>query len=283
MSPRDTFALKSFRIALAISLLLHGLLLFYHYFLPSLKIPLEPRPQESESPRLSATLIMPRTPAPLPQHVEPPQNPAPRPAPRPVPKQLIAPSQAPSVPTWSVRERNEMEKFLEQTPRAPQPPQPPRTGRELAQLALIIAGQVSRQLKDEDIGRENLNRSNSSGKAIEPLSLEMYISAFLEKMNRGANFIKSTPRIRGQHYGEVQITISSDGSIKNFRILQTGDQQTEIDYIKSVLEVSAPFSAFPPDLKETMDTLSIPICINPRFAGEGGRMFSRSGTKECAA
>lgn len=177
-----------------------------------------------------------------------------------------------------------MEKFLEEAAKAARPPARPATGQELAQQALIIAGTPARPPTENSQIRESpVSKTNASGKAVEPLSLEMYIAAFVQKLNRSANFIQKSQRIRGLHVGEVEIVLNSDGRLKNFRVLREGDQQAEINYIKSVIEIAAPFAAFPPDIKEKMDTLSVPICISPLFASEGGRAFSRSGTKDCAA
>jgi hypothetical protein len=287
MNPRNALAQRSFQIALAISLLLHALLLFYNYIvLPHQKndVPLEPRPREAEAPRMSAMLVPPRNrgepvPPARPQAPEPPQPKPPTPK-RPPPKVLAMPAAPNAPPNWTRNERQEIEKFLEEEARRQKPPAPPPTGQQLAQQALLLARRITRQPEDDS---ELPSKTNASGKAVEPLSLEMYIAAFIQKLNRGANFVAKTQRVRGQHMGQVQIILNSDGSLSNYRILQAGDQQAEIAYIKSVIDVSAPFSAFPPDLKESMNTLTIPICISPRFASTGGKVFSRSGSKDCSA
>lgn len=300
MESRNAFARTSFRIAFAISLVLHAALLSYGFLVPANVIPPEPKPEEAEPPRMNAMLLKPPTPQQVPQPPEPPpverreilpprqpppkapMAPQPPKAPQPTaPKILTAPR---SAPVWNQNERQEMAKFLEEVGKqdAKQPPKPvrPTTGRDLAQQALIIAAQIARQPTDDADERE-LPTTKPGSKPVEPLSIEMYIAAFVQKLNRGANFVSRAPRVRGLHVGQVQITLSADGSLKSYRVLRQGDQQAEINYIKSVIDVAAPFAAFPPDVRDAMDTLSIPVCISPRFSAQGGKVFARTGSKEC--
>jgi hypothetical protein len=44
----------------------------------------------------------------------------------------------------------------------------------------------------------------------------------------------------------VHFRINPDGSLKTFKVLNAGDQQDEIAFIKSVVERAIPFAAFPP-------------------------------------
>jgi hypothetical protein len=116
---------------------------------------------------------------------------------------------------------------------------------------------------------------------VEPFSLEMYFDAFVRKLNRSAAFVKNEQRTRGLRKALVRIALNADGSLKSYRVLRSGDQVAEIAYIKSVVDRAAPFSAFPPDIRKTTDSLSILMCIYPAHDGEGGG-FSRSfGGQDC--
>lgn len=79
----------------------------------------------------------------------------------------------------------------------------------------------------------------------------------------------------------MQIALNADGSLKDYRVLRSADQQAEIAYVKRVLDRAAPFSAFPPDIRRATDSLTILMCIYPPHDGEGGG-FSRSfGGEDC--
>jgi hypothetical protein len=111
-------------------------------------------------------------------------------------------------------------------------------------------------------------------KSVEPFSMTMYFDAFIRKLNRSAAFVKNEPRSKGRGKALVQISLNPDGSLKSFRVLRADDQQAEIAYIKSVIDRAAPFSAFPPDIRNATDSLQILMCILPAHAGGGG--FSRT-------
>jgi hypothetical protein len=109
----------------------------------------------------------------------------------------------------------------------------------------------------------------------------MYFDAFIRKLNRSAAFVKNEKRASGSHKALVEIALNADGSLKSYRVLRSGDQAAEIAYIKSVVERASPFSAFPPDIRRAVDSLSINMCIRPADDGIGGG-FSRSyGDQDC--
>jgi hypothetical protein len=173
-----------------------------------------------------------------------------------------------------------MDKFLNELATQSHPP----TGRELSQSALAVARQIGRYPED-DGGDEASGQPTANGKVVEPFSLEMYFDAFVRKLNRSAAFVKNDLRdrgsVRGLRKALVQISLNSDGSLKSYRVLHSADQEAEIAYIKSVIDRASPFSAFPPDIRNGRDSLSILMCIYPAHAGEGGG-FSRSfGAQDC--
>jgi outer membrane biosynthesis protein TonB len=164
-----------------------------------------------------------------------------------------------------------MDKFLDELPA---PAKPPTTG-ELSQRAMAMARQLGHAAPEEAV------EPPAKGKDVEPFSLEMYFDAFVRKMNRSAAFVKNEPRAHGSRKALVEISLNPDGSLKNYRVLRSADQNAEIAYIKSVIDRASPFSAFPPDIRNGTDSLSILMCIMPSQSGEGGG-FSRSfGGQDC--
>jgi hypothetical protein len=164
-----------------------------------------------------------------------------------------------------------MDKFLNELPA----PTTPQASPQLSQRALAMARQLGRAAPEES------REPPAKGKGVEPFSLEMYFDAFVRKMNRSAAFVKNEPRAHGSRKALVEISLNSDGSLKSYQVLRSADQQAEIAYIKSVIDRASPFSAFPPDIRNGTDALTILMCIMPSRAGEGGG-FSRSfGGQDC--
>ncbi len=180
--------------------------------------------------------------------------------------------------SWTRAERADMDKFLDElaVQSAVQAKIP--GGREMEQSALAMARQLGRSAQGDDPAERS--EQGTKGKNVEPFSLEMYFDAFVRKLNRSAAFVKNDRRAHGSRKALVEISLNSDGSLKNYRVLRSADQETEIAYIKQVIDRAAPFSAFPPDLRKAGAALSIRMCIFPGQAGGGG--FSRSfGDRDC--
>jgi len=194
----------------------------------------------------------------------------------PPPKKLSAPTGIWANRTWSDAERTDMNKFLNELGAQAKP----TSGQELSKKALAMARQMGRSM-DEDGADAESKPATGNGKVIEPYSLAMYFDAFIRKLNRSAAFVKNEKRVNGSHKALVEIALNADGSLKSYRVLRSGDQAAEIAYIKSVVERASPFSAFPPDIRRAVDSLSINMCIRPADDGSGGG-FSRSyGDQDC--
>ena len=162
-----------------------------------------------------------------------------------------------------------MEKFLRELDQPPKPEIP------LAQRSLAMARDAGRdQARQDDGDREILERIPNSP-AVDPFSLQLYLDSLVSKLNRSAAFVRNDPRSRGVRTAAVLIRINPNGSLKSFQILNAGDQQDEIGFIKSVVERAVPFSAFPPKLVESAKSLGMVICITPANSGDSGFGFSR--------
>lgn len=124
--------------------------------------------------------------------------------------------------------------------------------------------------------------SSLDNKTVEPFSLQMYFDAFVRKLNQSSAFVKNDPRARGSRKALVQIVLKPDGSLKSYRVIRAADQQAQIAYIKQVIDLASPFSAFPQDIRRAMDSFSVLICIYPPREGESGGGFTRSfGSQDC--
>lgn len=257
----------SLRLAIILSLALHGAALFVHLSQP------EAVSGKASPPANAGLNVVLAPPAPQVQPQE--KRPA---APK---KQAASPRvlalhggarQGANQPKWTRAERDEMNDFLNSLSPPPRPP----SGHELAQQALAQARELGRQTDREgDVPRQPVQ-----GKQADPFSLEMYFDAFVRKLNRSAAFVNREPRGNGRRKALVRITLNADGTLQSYQVLRAADQAVEIAYIKSVVERASPFSAFPPDIRKTMGTFSVLMCITPNQGGGDGFVPMGKG-EEC--
>jgi hypothetical protein len=248
---------KSLRIALVASLLLHAAVLLFELLMPPPPMGAADTRYRVNSP-LQARLHQRAQSAPsAPQSSVQPQPKQARQATR---KQVISSKQG----QWSRPDAR--------TEVAP-------SGAELARRALAMARGMA--VEANDGGSDAIStQQDGKGKSIEPLSLQWYFDSFITKLNRSARFVPREPKAKGQRKALVEIRINRDGSLNAYRILRAADQQAEIEYIKAVVDRAVPFAAFPPDIRDKTDTLSLTICIHP--PGEsGGYGFSRTSGNDC--
>jgi len=281
MEYRNARAGKSLWLAVVISLLLHAAVLFIRLSAPGSP----PGPASNADPadhstraarpRLEASLARPllAPPPPPPSALRKPAAAPQKPAAQ---RKLTAPTGVWANRSFSSAERADMDNFLNELAAQAKPP----GGRELSQRALAMASQLGRTAP-EDGAPEGAGQPAGNARVADPFSLEMYFDAFVRKLNRSAAFVRNEPRSRGTRKALVQISLNADGSLKSYRVLRSGDQAAEIAYIKDVIDRASPFSAFPPDIRNIRDSLSILMCIYPARDGGGGG-FSRSfGAQDC--
>lgn len=269
-------------IAYLASVLIHIVVLSISISPPGSGSPADSAPQ-----RLDVALAK----RPTPMTPEPITEPVPKPPVPPTkkPKQQVltaAPTATPTpmswpIRTWSRTERSEMEKFLTELAAEAKPATKPQQGKDLAAQALATARQP--ETPPDGAGSPPDVEAPSPGparKSIDKFSMEMYFDAFVNKLNRSAAFVKKETRKSGYRKALVQILLNSDGTLKSYEVLRSGDQESEIAYIKSVVDRASPFSAFPRDIAGVAGVLSIFICIVPT-GGDGGGSFSRTSAQEC--
>lgn len=286
---------RRFAVALALSLCLHAALLLLHPSSPRER-PLSLGDERSE--RLDVSLAPPAAPRASPPAASAESSPSPAtPGRKPiksripaVPRRLTAPAE-PERPTVQppseaeIRQRREaVTRFFDEIRPSPAPPP---TGAQMSQQALAMARNLARGRPDEpaDTSREapfRTPRAARNEEGADPLSMELYFEAFVQKLNRSAAFVSNDRRERGAGVAVVQVQLNADGTLRRYQIISAADQQSEIDYVRRVVERAAPFAAFPPDIRRNNDSLSFEICILPPRASATGGSFSRTfGGRDC--
>lgn len=258
-------AQRTLRLAFAFSLLLHAVILLAPLHAPRKAAPAKLRLQTRLAPKaVEAPPQVVQTPEP----VAPPTRAA---APR---KRVLtrAPDSRPSpasVPQFSEAERSEMKGFLDDLDKAA------RQQPSLAQRALAMARDIGRQTASEpDEGAVSLERIPDSP-PVDPFSLEMYLDALVNKLNRSTHHVKDERKQVGYKKAAVQLRLNPDGTIRSFEVLNAGDQFDQIAFIRALVERAAPYSPFPPDIVRSAKSMAILICIIPT-AGQGNLGFTRS-------
>lgn len=253
MLPPERSRPRPLALALACSLLLHGLILFC----PQRQTPRSQAPAR----RLEALL-----PAAEPQRAE--SEPAPAAGRPPRARDRLAVTRpghgAAPPPRWTTAQKADMNRFLDELAAAPRP--------TLAERARAAARQMGHQATEDQPGAVLELRPNSP--PVDPFSLDMYVDGLVRKLNRSAAFVRNDPRTKGVRTATVQFRVNPDGSLNSFRILNAGDQKDEIAFIRSVVEQAAPFARFPADLDRAAQSLAMNICIIPG-GGSGGFGFTR--------
>ena len=217
LSPLDTP--RTLRVALAISLLLHALILFLPQRSHSradqrasrLDVTLAPsankRPQPESPPASPLALTTPVL-------VTPKLSPPPRPARtkilavKPAGKSKPEPS-AVSTPHWPTAEKDDMNKFLNELD------QQARNQPSLAQRALAMAAAIGRQAPHHNEDSGELVERLPDSPPPDPFSLEMYLDSLVKKLNKSAAFVRNDPRQMGIKLASVVIRLNPDGSLRS--------------------------------------------------------------------
>ena len=267
--PENPLERRALAVAVAVSLAIHGLLLFVNNHKPK---------QGSPLPRIEASLARQSAPVktPAPKPSEPPKKQAKKPdkqQTRPrviaVPKSLRSTPQ--NAPKFTVAEKAEMNDFLNELANETKAKPAPTLAQRSLAMARNDAQQMARQEKSELLSLER--RPNSPEP--DPFSLELYFEGLLKNLNRSSAYVKNDPRSKGVRQAAVQFRVNPDGTLKSFTVLNAADQGEEIAFIKAVVERAAPFSPFPADLNRSAKSMAVKICIMPSRSGGFG--FSKAG------
>jgi hypothetical protein len=176
----------------------------------------------------------------------------------------------------SAAEKAEMDQFL-QSLGPDKPTQPTLAARSVArarEMVLESARDAGRAVEvDAAHGPITIERIPDSPE-VDPFSLEMYLDALVNKLNRTSSFVKREGRRAGVRHAAAQLRLNPDGSVRSFEVLKAADQQSELAYIAALVNFAAPYPRFPPDIVKSAKTMAILICINPA-SESGGIGFTR--------
>jgi len=263
-------AQRSLRIAFAVSLLVHAVVLF---------VPMGEKAQKPPPGRLTTRLAPKPQPLPAPEPVEKVAEQTPTPRPRAVePRKRVltresgsAPAHVTQAPKFTQAEKQEMNDFLNSLEKEA------RAQPSLAQRSLAMARQIGRETasQDQDDDAVTIERIPNSPD-VDPFSLEMYLDSLVKKLNYSADHVEKPPRQAGYKKASVQLRLNPDGTIRSFEVLNAGDQFDQIAFIKRLVERAAPYSPFPPDIVRSAKSMAILICIVPSYGPGGGMGFTRN-------
>jgi hypothetical protein len=242
---------RSLTWAVALSLIVHGVVLFFPQQEPTRLRAMSSRFEATLSPTPQAARPGPPRPATPPRPLTPPKptkptTPPTPPQPQPQPQVIAVPeAAAPAVPDtkrWFTGEKRDMKNFLDDLEAEAKAPAKP----SLAQRSLAMArGQGQQQARQDEEGTATVELLPNMPPP-DPFSLDFYLDSLVKRLNRSAAFVRNDPRSKGVRMAAVHFRINPDGSLKTFKVLNAGDQQDEIAFIKSVVERAIPFAAFPP-------------------------------------
>lgn len=252
--------------------LLGSALLHLAFFLA----PRETPPAEHGAPRTLQARLQPRpTPPVETPPAAPPSSPQQKTRPQARQRVLSVPKNVNSTqhtPKWSVAEKNEMDRFLNELEQAPKP--------SLAQRSLAMAREQGRQMAAQDDAADALLELRPNAPPVHPFSLESYLDGMVRRLNQSSSYVRRERHEPGVRPAMVQFRLNPDGSLKSFTVVNPGDQAGEIAFIRSVVERSIPFAPFPPDIDRAARSLGVTICIRPA-GGDAGLGFSRMRGNRC--
>lgn len=264
---------RSLAITLAASLLIHlGLLL----------LPQQPKAQAAKSARLQVRLAEPQAPVlaqkpPMPAASE--KSARRQPSPVPQRQVMTAPNATRSLaaaPKWSKAEKSEMDNFLNELDRDARQRPPPSLMEQSRQMARASAINSEREAQSETA----LLELRPNAEPPDPFAVDLYFEGVVRQLNRQAAYVKTPGRNQGVRKAMVAFRLNPDGSLKSFKVLNAGDQEDEIAYVRAIVERAAPFGAFPPELARSARNAGVVVCINPANK-DGGVGFQRLGGNKC--
>jgi len=164
------------------------------------------------------------------------------------------------------QEARELMTRIQSAPAAPAVPKPVETpepvalpsASELMQRTLESMRIEARIAKDIENYQQRPKRRFVGARA-EEYKLARYVEDWRAKIERIGNLNYPEAARSLQLYGSLLLTVSirSDGSVENVEINRSSGQSVLDAAAVKIVEMSAPFAAFPPDIKRDIDVLHI--------------------------
>lgn len=147
-----------------------------------------------------------------------------------------------------------------------------------ASLASRALDQARSGLPGPPLGRspptDRQRRGSILGRDPKDIQLAFYGEGWRQKVERIGSL--NYPKIsKNRHYEPLVVTVSinSDGTLAGVRIDKSSGHKEIDDAVRRIVEMSAPFAAFPPDLKRSYDVVDITRTWN--FLEERPRIYSQ--------
>lgn len=131
------------------------------------------------------------------------------------------------------------------------------SGMDLATAAINLArleGQIARNI--EDYNRRP--RRKFIGARVQEYRFAQYVEDWRQKVERIGN-LNYPEAARGKYYGNLVLTaiIRSDGSLDRVELNRSSGQKVLDDAARRIVEMAAPYSAFPEDVRRDTDIIEI--------------------------
>jgi protein TonB len=140
----------------------------------------------------------------------------------------------------------------------PTPLVPPNiSGADLANQMLAIArleGQIARQTEDY----AKRPRKKFIGARTEEYRFAQYVEDWRQKVERIGN-LNYPDAARGRFYGTLVLTvvIRNDGELDRIEVSRSSGQKVLDDAARRIVQLAAPYAAFPPDIRRDTDIIEI--------------------------
>ncbi len=136
-------------------------------------------------------------------------------------------------------------------------PEPNLSGADLASSALAIArveGQIARQLEEYN----QRPRKKFIGARVEEYRFAQYVEDWRQKIERIGN-LNYPAAARGRLYGSLVLTviIKANGDLDRVEVSRSSGQNLLDDAARRIVQMSAPFAAFPESIRRDTDVLEI--------------------------
>ncbi len=156
-----------------------------------------------------------------------------------------------------------------QTPAQETSPQP--SGRDLADLSLA-AMRLQAQIDKRVSEYQKRPRKNFIGARTREYRFAQYEEDWRAKIER-VGTLHYPVEARGKLYGKLQmtVTIRPDGSVESVELNQSSGLKVLDQAAFLIVKLSAPFAAFPPDIRKDTDLL---VITRTWFFGQGDRIWT---------
>jgi protein TonB len=136
-------------------------------------------------------------------------------------------------------------------------PQPNLSGADMASSALAIArleGQIARQMEEYN----QRPRKKFIGARVEEYRFAQYVEDWRQKIERIGN-LNYPAAARGRLYGSLVLTvvIKANGDLERVEVSRSSGQSLLDDAARRIVQMSAPYAAFPESIRRDTDLLEI--------------------------